>query len=90
MEENWTIFNEASHYNIERNIPTKIIKNYKNLSWLHQVQDQKKKLLIHYIQAKRIVTQCGSDWTAYRQLRNEINNLMSKTHEKYCIHLFDE
>ena len=29
-------------------------------------------------------------WTAYRQLRNEINNLMIKAHENYYKHLFDD
>ena len=41
-----------------------------------------------YIRAKR--TQNSSDWTAYKQLRNKINSLMSKAHENYCKHLFDD
>lgn len=41
-----------------------------------------------YIQAKRI--QNESDWAAYRQVRNQINNLMKESYHNYCKHLFDD
>ena len=67
-----------------RNIPTKLIKSCKDLPWLnHSTKSKMKK----EIRAKR--TQSTSDWTAYKQLKNEINNFMSKAHKDYCKHLFD-
>ena len=89
VEENWTIFKEAIHSIIKRNIQAKIIKNHKDLPWLHHsIKCKMKKRNRLYIRAKH--TQNNSDLTAYRQLRNEINSLMSKAHENYCKHLFDD
>ena len=72
------------HDIINRNIPTKLIKSCKDLPWLNHSIKRRNHL---YIRAK--CTQSISDWTAYKQLKNEINNLMSKAHEDYCKHLFD-
>ena len=72
------------HDIINRNIPTKLIKSRKDLPWLNDsIKSKMKRRNRLYIRAKR--TQSISDWTAYRQLKNEINNLMSKAHEDYYI-----
>jgi len=36
------------------------------------------------------VTQTESDWTAYRQARNEVNSLMKDAYHRYSHHLFDD
>ena len=41
-----------------------------------------------YVHAKH--TQVGSDWSAYRHVRNEVNNLMKDAYHNYCTHLFDD
>ena len=88
VEDNWSIFKETMHDINNRNIPTKLIKSHKDLPWLNHSIKRKMKRRNHlYIRAKR--TQSIFDWTAYKQLKNEINNLMSKAHEDYCKHLFD-
>ena len=76
------------HDIINRNIPTNLIKSRKDLPWLnHSIKSKMKKRNRLYVRAKR--TRSISVWTAYRQLKNEINDLMSKAHEDYCKHLFD-
>ena len=35
-------------------------------------------------------TQNESDWTAYRQVKNQINNLMKESYHNYCKHLIDD
>ena len=41
-----------------------------------------------YVHANR--TQVGSDWSAYKHVRNKVNNLMKDAYHNYCTHLFDD
>ena len=34
-------------------------------------------------------TQAGSDWSTYKHIINEVNNLMKEAYRNYCAHLFD-
>jgi len=57
---------------VENYVPSKEIKPTKDVPWLnHCIKQKMKNPKRLYIQAK--VTQTRSDWTAYRQARNEVN-----------------
>ena len=69
-------------------VPSKVIKPNTDVPWLNRSIKQKMKLRNKlYVHAKR--TQAGSDWSTYKHIKNEVNNLMKETYHNYCTHLFD-
>jgi len=63
-------------------VPIKVIKSHKDVPWLNQFIKWKMRLRNKlYVCAKR--TQTESDWSAYRQMRNEVNNLMKEVYHNY-------
>ena len=66
----------------------KVIRPHKDVPWLtHHIKQIMKTHNKIYIQAK--CNQNESDWATYRQVRNEVNNLMKESYHTYCKHLFD-
>ena len=89
IQDNWHLFKTSIIDIIEKFVPTKVIKPHKDVPWLNQLSSKKMKLRNKlYVHAKR--TQVGSDWSAYRHVRNEVNNLMKDAYHNYCTHLFDD
>ena len=66
----------------------KVIRPHKDVPWLtHHIKQKMKTHNKIYIQAK--CNQNESDWATYRQVRNEVNNLIKESYRNYCKHLFD-
>lgn len=89
IHENWHLLQASLVNIIDKYVPSKVIRPHKDVPWLNNFIKRKMKSRNKlYIRAK--CTQNESDWTAYRQLRNEINNLMKESYHNYCQHLFDD
>ena len=70
-------------------IPTKYTKTCIKLPWINSVIKQKMKTRKHlYDKAKQ--TNTHTDWSAYKQARNEVNSLLENAHRNYCSKLFED
>ena len=88
IHENWYLFRISLSTFIENYVPSKIIRPHKDVPWLtHRIKQKMKTRNKIYIWAK--CNQNESDWAKYRQIRNEVNNLMKEYYNNYCKHLFD-
>ena len=88
IHENWYLFRMSLSTIIENYVPSKVIRPHKDVPWLtHHIKQKMKTHNKIYIQAK--CNQNESDWATYRQVRNEVNNLMKESYHNYCKHLFD-
>ena len=76
---NWHLFKTTIIDVTDKFVPSKIIKPNKDVPRINRFIKRKMRLRNKiYVRAKR--TQSGSDWSAYRTVRNEVNKLMKEAY----------
>ena len=88
VEENWTNIKSALNNAIDKNIPTKIIRNFNSLPWV--TRDVK-----HHIRRKNRAhkkakhTKRPRDWARFRKLRKQCHQEMKKAYWVYLNHIIE-
>ena len=76
IQDNWLLFKACINDVIEKYVSTRVIKSHKDVPWLNQFIKWKMRLRNKlYVCAKH-----ESDWSAYRHVENEVNNLMKEAY----------
>jgi len=89
VEVMWKEFKDAIHESISKHIPQRTIQSNNNLPWINKriKKDMKTRKRL-YDTAKR--SNSERDWSAYRKMKNLINNKLREAHNNYCGKLFND
>ena len=89
VEVMWKEFKDAIHESISKHIPQRTIQSNNNLPWINKriKRDMKTRKCL-YDTAKR--SNSERDWSAYRKMKNLINNNLREAHNNYCGKLFND
>lgn len=82
LEENWSLFKKAIFKAMESHIPTKMLKNGKDIPWMNtkiKWKIRKRKRLFN--RAKK--TDKAKDWEGFRNLRNSIRREIDEAQTEY-------
>jgi len=80
IQGNWHLLKDCIANVIEKYV---VIKSHKDAPWLNQFIERKMRL-------RNKLYVCAKRWSAYRHVRNEVNNLMKEAYHNYCKHLFED
>ncbi len=89
VETNWCQFKQALNTIMKTHIPQRTMKHRRDVPWLtREIRRKMRERKRLYDRAKQ--SQRDQDWTAYRKVRNRVNQMLEVAHSTYISKLLNE